>query len=300
MNLISILLIAVLSLFGAYSCSSWEKVPAGHVGILVHALGGDKGVDSEEVGVGRIWVGLNDDLFLFPTFTQNHVWTKDKTEGSPNDDSFTFQTVEGMSVNTDVGIAYHIDPKMVNTVFQRYRKGIDEITNIVLRNAVRDALNKEGSKIGIESVYGAGKTKLMADALATVNASTADAGIVVENLFLTNEMRLPSTVTAAINAKIGATQMAQQRENEIQQTKAEALKQFEAAQGQARSQLAIAQAEAESVRIKGEAEAEAIKAKSDALNTSPQLVQYEIAKHWDGKLPTTTGGAAAIPLLNIK
>lgn len=294
-----IIIAGVLSVFALiYVIASFETVPAGNVGVVVYLLGGDKGVDSEEIGVGRKWVGMNEKLYIFPTFTQNHVWTKDATEGSLNDDSFTFQTMEGMSVNTDVGIAYHINPKKVTTVFQRYRKGVDEITNIVLRNAVRDAFNKEASKIGIESVYGAGKSKLMADVHTEVNNRLMPDGIEVENIFLVGEMRLPETVTQAINAKIRATQMAQQRENEIQQTKAEAQKTIEAADGEAKSKLSIAKAEAEAVRVKGEAEAFAIKAKSDALNASPQLVQYEIAKNWNGQLPTTTGGA--IPLLNLK
>ena len=294
-----IIIAAILSAFALiYVIASFETVPAGNVGVVVYLLGGDKGVDSEEIGVGRKWVGMNEKLYIFPTFTQNHVWTKAATEGSSNDDSFTFQTMEGMSVNTDVGIAYHINPKKVSTVFQRYRKGVDEITNIVLRNAVRDAFNKEASKIGIESVYGAGKSKLMTDVYTEVNNRLMPDGIEVENIFLVGEMRLPETVTQAINAKIRATQMAQQRENEIQQTKAEAQKVMEAANGEANSKLTLARAEAESVRVKGEAEAFAIKAKSDALNTSPQLVQYEIAKNWNGQLPTTTGGA--IPLLNLK
>ena len=50
-------------------------------------------------------------------------------------------------------------------------------------------------------------------------------------------------------------------------------------------------------RIKGDAEASAIKAKSDALNASPQLVQYTLATQWNGILPVNTGGF--IPMLNL-
>ena len=79
-------------IFGLNSCSN---VPVGNVGIVVHRLGGSKGVDSEEVSTGRIWLGWDDELFIFPTFSQTQVWTKDRLEGSPNDDSMTFQTIEG-------------------------------------------------------------------------------------------------------------------------------------------------------------------------------------------------------------
>ena len=98
------------------------------------------------MSVGRYCIGFNEDLYLFPTFTQNYVWTQNKAEGSPNNESITFQTTEGMSVNADVGISYHIKPSKVTTVFLKYRKGVDEITDIFLRNIVRDALNTAASK----------------------------------------------------------------------------------------------------------------------------------------------------------
>lgn len=293
--LTSLAVVMILSICAATSCSS---VPAGHVGVVVHKMGGSKGVDVEERPVGRYWLGINDEMFTFPTFTQTMVWTKDKTEGSPNDDSFTFQSVEGMSINTDVGITYHIDPTHAAQVFQKYRKGVKEITDVVLRSSVRNAFASVGSVTPIEDIYGKGKTEMVTKAAAQVRADVEPNGIIIESLYLTGEMRLPASVTQAINAKIQATQIAQQRENEIAQTKAQALKEIAQAEGEAQAKLTIAKAAADSVRLQGDAEAAAIKAKSDALNASPQLVAYELARQWDGKLPTTTG--AAIPLLNLK
>lgn len=264
-----------------------DNVPVGNVGVLVHKLGGSKGVDSEEIGVGRVWLGINDDLFIFPTFTQNNVWTKDITEGSPNDDSFTFQTKEGLNVNTDVGIAYHIDPTKIATVFQRYRKGADEITNVVLRNTVRDAFNKAASNVDIESVYGAGKAKLMEDVIKRVQDEMRPIGIEVENIFLVGNMRLPETVVEAINAKIGATQKAAQRENEVAQAKAEADKAIATARGEAESRLAIAKAEAEAIKLKG-----------DALKDNPKLAELSAIERWDGHLPQYMMGNST-PFINL-
>lgn len=278
------------ALFGMTACS---KVPAGNVGVIVHMLGGSKGVDSEEVGVGRYWLGINDELFLFPTFTQNDTWEGEK-------ESITFQTREGLNVNADIGISYHIDPNMVTAVFQKYRKGIDEISDIYLRNMVRDALVKAASTQDVETVYGQGKEELLTKVEESVRKEVAPIGIVVEHLYWVGTLRLPPNVTEAINAKIGATQKAAQRENEIQQTKAEAQKAIEEAKGQAESQLAVARANAEAVKIQGEAEAAAIEAKSRALNASPQLVQYEIAQKWNGVLPTTTFGSSSVPMISIK
>lgn len=280
--------LVALMLFGVSSC---DKVPAGHVGVLVHLLGSDKGVDAEEVPVGRKWVGINEELYLFPTFTQNDTWNKEL--------SITFQTKEGLNVNTDLGISYHVDPKKVTLVFQKYRKGIEEISHIYLRNMVQDALVRAASVKDVESIYGQGKTELLSEVENVVRSEVGDIGIVVEHLYWVGTLRLPDNVVAAINAKIGATQMAAQRENEIQQTRAEAQKAIEAARGEAESKLAVARAEAESVRVRGEAEADAIGAKSRALSSNPNLVQYEIANKWNGELPTSTMGSGSIPLLNL-
>jgi regulator of protease activity HflC (stomatin/prohibitin superfamily) len=285
-----ILLLLGFGMFGLTSCS---KVPAGNVGVVVHMLGGEKGVDVEEKGVGRYWLGINDELFLFPTFTQNDTWEGEK-------ESITFQTREGLNVNADIGISYHIDPTKVTAVFQKYRKGINEISEIYLRNMVRDALVKAASTQEVETVYGQGKAELLTKVEDAVRKEVEPIGIIIEHLYWVGTLRLPENVVQAINAKIGATQRAITRENEIAMTKAEAQKVIEEAKGSAEAKLAVAKAEAESIKIKGEAEASAIEAKSKALNANPQLVQYEIARNWDGKLPETTMGNSSIPLLTIK
>lgn len=255
-----------------------SKVPAGHVGVKVHLLGGEKGVDTEELGVGRYWVGWNEDLFLFPTFTQNHTWT--------DNDRLSFQTVEGLAVSADVGISYHVNPAKVTSVFQKYRKGIDEITDIYLRNMVRDALVKRASSLGIESVYGAGKASLIEQVQADVAGQTGDIGITIEKIYWFGELGLPETVVGSINSKIQATQMAAQRQNEVAQARAEAEKAVAAAKGEAEARLTLATAEADAIRIKG-----------DALRQNPGVVSLSAIEKWDGKLPVYSGDA--VPFIQI-
>ena len=263
-----------------------SKVPAGNVGVKVYLLGGSKGVESEELGVGRYWIGWNEELYLFPTFTQNVVWTKNESEGSPTDESITFQTTEGMSVNADVGISYRIEKTKVNTIFQKYRKGINEITDVYLRNMVRDAFTQAGSIRPVEAVYGKGKTKLLKDVQDIVEEQVKDIGIVVEKIYLVGSLRLPKTVINALNRKIEATQRAEQRENELRE-----------AEAQAKKVVAEAKGKAESVLLKADAQAKAnIKL---AKSISKELIQYEAIKKWDGILPKMTGAENAIPMISL-
>jgi len=284
MKKLCVFFLAVMALVSLSACS---KVPAGNVGVKVYLLGGTKGVDHEVLGVGRYWIGINEELYLFPTFTQNYVWAASKDEGSKDNESITFQTKEGMDVNTDIGISYHIDPAKVGDVFQKYRKGVDEITDIFLRNMVRDALIQVGAKNPVESVYGEGKTALINEAQDIVKNQVKDIGIVVEKIYLVGSMRLPAQVVAALNSKITATQQAQQRENELRMSEAEAKK-----------KIAIADGDAQSTLLRAKAQAEANKLLSNSI--TPTLVQYESIQKWDGKLPQVGGATGIIPMIDMK
>lgn len=281
---------AVLLVLMALSFAGCAKVPAGNVGVKVYLLGTSKGVDVEELGVGRYWIGVNEELYLFPTFTQNYTWQREGGTGwneDGEDESISFQTMEGLTVNADIGISYAVNPERVTDIFQKYRRGIDEITDVFMRNMVRDALVTVASNKPIESVYGTGKADLIREVESMVRDQVSDIGIMVEKIYWIGELRLPDTVVAAIDAKIRATQMAQQRQNEIAQATAEADKEIEAARGAAESQLAIARAEAEAIRLRG-----------DALRANPEVIQLNAIQQWDGSLPRITGGGA-VPFINV-
>lgn len=262
-----------------------SKVPAGHVGVKVYLLGGDKGVDSEELGVGRYWIGFNEELYLFPTFMQNYVWTADSRAGSETDESISFQTADGMTANADVGISYSIDPTMVTSIFQKYRRGVDEITDTFLRNMVSDALVKEASNKNIEFVYGAGKADLIAAVQKSVAEQVGPIGIKIEKIYWVGDIRLPPTVIDSINAKNVATQKAQQRQNEVAQAKAEADKKIEEARGEAESILKVAEAQAKANDLL-------------ARSITDELVRYRALEKWDGVLPRMTG-EGAIPFIDV-
>lgn len=276
--------IAGVALVGV-SLAACSTVPAGHVGVKVYLLGGSKGVDSEELGVGRYWIGMNEQLYIFPTYMQNYTWTKAPDATGNEDESISFQTVEGMTANADVGISYQLDPTKINKIFQTYRRGVDEITDTFLRNMVRDSLVKQASTKPIEYIYGAGKADLMAAVQADVQKQTQDIGIKIDKIYWIGEIRLPQTVIDSINAKNAATQMAQQRQNEVAQARAEAEK-----------KVAEARGEADSILLKAKAQAEANRELSSSITSD--LVQYRALEKWDGVLPRMTG-SSAIPFINV-
>lgn len=262
---------------------SCTKVPAGNVGIKFYLLGTDKGVDYEELTPGRYYNGINQEIFLFPTFTQNYVWTADKQEGSPNDESFTFQDKDGLGLNADIGITYSLNSEKVDVIFQKYKKGINEITDIFMRNMVRDAIISRSSTLSVEYIYGEGRKPLMDSTIADVRRECSPIGINVEKLYWIGEIRIPSTVKDAIDAKVKATQLAQQRENELREAEAAAKKVVAEADGYSQALLLKADAEAKSNRIV-------------AASITTSLIDYEKIKKWNGQLPQVSGASAIVDM----
>ena len=275
--------IALMTVF-VVACTD---VPPGNVGIVINKLGDDKGVENHVQPAGRYWLGWNESMVIFPTFTQTHVWTKDATEGSPNDESFTFQTREGMNVNTDLGISYSLKPENIPGIFQKYRKGIDEITNIVLRTKVRDAFIKAAASKPIDMVYGEGKAALILEVTDLVKANCDPIGITVEQLYWVGGLRLPSTIVDSINAKAQAVQTTAQREQEVIQVRFEADKRVAEAKGIADSTLLAATADAKAIEIKG-----------NALAQNPLVIDFAKIEKWNGQLPSVVG--TATPFINLK
>lgn len=285
------IIIVLLALF-MVACS---RVESGNVGIKVNLLGSDKGVQQEVLPPGRYYIGLNEELYIFPTYLQNCAWTKGVTGGSgcsesTGDEAIRFQTVDGMEVIADVGVSYTLDKERIPELFQKFRKGINEISDSYVRRVVQDAFIAQASTKQVDYVYGEGKAKLLEAVSEQVKEKLSADGILVDKVYLLASFEVPANVKVAINAKIEATQKAQQRENEVATAKAEAQKVIEEARGAA-----------ESVKLKAEAEAGAIAIVGKAIRENSQVVTLEAIKKWSGNYPQVmTGDKGAVPLIQIE
>ncbi len=278
------LLALLVSTIGMMSSCSVEKVPAGTVGVKFNLYGDDKGVQANVVPPGRYWLTINEEIYEFPLFMQNVIWTKDIRPESPTDESITFQTVEGMEVGADIALSYRIEEAKVPQLFQKYRKGIEEITDTFLRSIIRDSFTKFASVMRVDAVYGEGKSKLLEDVNKHVTEYVAQDGIIIQKISIVGSFRLPLAVTQSLDSKIAAMQKAEQTRNEIEQSKAEAQKRVEEANG-----------EAQAILSKAKAEAEANKMLTESL--SAEVINYKALQIWDGKLPQVTGGT--IPFIQV-
>jgi regulator of protease activity HflC (stomatin/prohibitin superfamily) len=274
-----------------------ERVDAGHVGIRVKLAGSDRGVQDMPIVTGWVLYNpLTEQIVLFPTSVQNVVWTQTANEGKPYDESITFSSSEGVNANADIGLSFHIEPALAPRLYGRFRlNDMAILADGYMRNTVREAFNDVASRLPVQEIYGAGKSKMLGEVTQKCRDVFGKDGIVIDQLTINGALRLPQNVVDAINRAMEATQNAIQSHNRVAQVEAEAQQAITQARGQAEAAREKAQGDADALLIRARAEAQANE--TVRLSMTPAVLQYRALEHWDGKLPTYSAGQ--LPLLTF-
>lgn len=258
------------------------------------------------------WVFFNpltEQVVEFPTSVQNIVLSASPHEGKTVDESITFSSIEGVNANADVGFSFHIDPVLAPHLYARFKQSdMKELAYGYMRNVIREAFSDVASKMPIQEIYGAGKTKMLNDVITKCKESLGKDGVVIDQLTINGALRLPENVAQAINNAMAATQNAIQSENKVRQIKAEAEQAIAAAHGAAEAARQKAQGEADALIIKTDAEAKTRLVEAESMakanaklqgSLTPQVINYKAINAWDGKLPTYLGTSGPVPIVNL-
>jgi regulator of protease activity HflC (stomatin/prohibitin superfamily) len=285
------LALAPLALIMALTTGCATRIGPGHVGIQVSLAGSNRGVQDYTTTTG--WVFYNpfsSQLVEYPTYVQTYVWTKGNSEG---DESFTFQTKEGMVMNLDVNLSYQLHTDKIPAFYVKFRN--DDITQFTfgyLHNVTRDCFTRTGGRYSIDDLMG-NNAPFVTDVQKCVTASVADIGVEIQNFGIIGAPRAPQQIIDAINNKMEAQQIAMQKQNQVAQAQADAQKAVAEAEGQAKSKIAIAQGEAE-------ANKKLVESLSPALLQWRQLnITEQAVNKWNGQQPQVLGGGNNGLLFNI-
>ncbi|AUX46749.1 uncharacterized protein SOCE26_082580 [Sorangium cellulosum] len=289
------LALLVATLFVA--CTTVTRIDAAHVGIRVKLAGSNRGVDDIPVVTGWVFYNpLTEQIVQFPTSVQNVVWTSSTYEGRSVDESITFSSSEGVNVGADIGMSFHIEPKMAPHLYLRFRENdLMRLADRYVRNAVREAFNSVASTMPVQEIYGAGKTKLIQDVTKELGLVIEKDGFIIDQLTINGALKLPENVAAAINQAMEATQKSIQAENRVRQVRAEAEQAIATARGAAESARERARGEADALLIRARAEAKANTI--IRLSTTPAVLQYRALERWNGRLPAMNQGP--LPMLTF-
>lgn len=273
-NLTKSLVFVLVSLWIGSCCTScgYERIDAGHVGIKVNLYGNDKGVDNVTEVTGAQWYNpVKTEIYEFPTFVQNAIWTAGENEGSKENEEFRVTSKDGLVAAFDVSLNYRVAPDKVVIIFKKYRKPLNELDATILRNYVREGFNNSALNYTAEQLFEQ-RAKFQNEAEDAIKEILTPEGFITEQIVLLNEIRLPESVKKNVEAKVNAKQIALQKEQELQQAVADANKKIEDARG-----------DSESMKINADAQRYAYEQKQRALTTL--LVQQQFIEKWDGKLP---------------
>lgn len=296
-----ILVVGVLFavVFGMFGCT---RIGPGHVGIEVNLAGSSRGVQDYTVKTGWLFYNpLFTTVVEYPTYMQTAKWTRNMNEGdnpeSPKgaNEEISFNSAEGMQVTADISLSYQLMEQKIPQFYVTFRSDdVVHFTHGFLRNEARNAFNDVGSHYRIEDILGAKKEAFVDEATKLLQTRVTHLGVDIRQLGFIESPRPPQQVIDSINAKVQATQLALQKQNELIQSQAEAAKSVAFAEGQAKSAIAIANGEAEANRIR-------------AASISPNILEWQKLmvtdrwiSRWNGAVPqVNAGGSVPGLLLNI-
>lgn len=299
LKLIGVIAIVIVLVVGAgIGIAGCETIEPGYVGIKVNLHGTDQGVEDYPILTGRQFHNpFTERIYEFPTFIQNVVWTQDPTEGSQNDESITFNSGEGASIQADIALAYSFDSEKVPDLFVEFRKEAEAITDGYMRGKVRDAFNRAASGFQASDIFGAKKSEVLKLVMDDLQTNLGPKGFKFDMVSFIGGLRADPQVMNSINAVIQANQKAIEAENKVAQSKAEADQKIEEARGKAESQVLEAEAEAKAILAKAEAQAKANDLQAKSI--TPELLQWNALQRWDGVLPQFMGGDGAVPFITL-
>lgn len=265
-------LLALLA-FGLVSCG--QTVQPGNVGVKIRTLGPNAGVDPRALPSGWHLNLLGERIIEFPIIQRTYTYTREQDERGPENEELIFSDNNALPMTADVQLVMRIDAARAPALYTRYRLTFEQLFEGPLRNDVRSAVAAETELVSVEYLYKGGRQLVIQKALARVQRKWEAQGVNISQLDWIGTIRYPQVILDSIQAK----------------TKADA----DAAAAQAQVAVAKAQADAKIEEARGQAEANRLLAQSIA--SSPAVVQLRAIEKWDGRLPTTTGGA--MPFIDV-
>jgi len=257
-------------------------IEPGHVGIVINRAGG--GVSPQPLGPGfHVRNPLLTAIQEYPTFMQTLVLTRENTEGSPNNDEINVNSIEGQPLSLDVSMSFELEGAKVPALYQTFRTDVQTISHGFIKQAVRQSLQEVVGQEQIADILGPKKAETVTRTQAALQKRLDPYGIAVRQ-FTLNEFRAPKAVMDAISLKNVMQQQALTAQNELQKNTFQAQGDSIKAAGRAKAIMAEAEAQAKA---------------NDLLSRSitNTLVQYEMAKRWNGQMPQVTGGA--MPMMQL-
>lgn len=247
--------LAVVGLVGVGLSRAFVVVPAGNVGVVFNVFGG---VQDDEIGEGFHII-----LPVVQQVTLYDVRQQELTLSRATNDNVAGRSSEGLEINVDATVLYQVIANEAATLHQDIGPSYEAVrVRPEVRSQIRDAIGGYAAA----DLISVSRTELQ----QMVEDNLAEA-LVEDNVrvlaVLMRDIRIPDSITTAIEEKQAAEQQVEVEENRRRQSEIAAQRRVIEAEGERDAAIARAEGEAEALRLRGE-----------SLRNNPEIIELEVAQ----------------------
>ena len=238
-------------------------VPAGFRGVITTF--GKAAEDSFDPGIH----------FMLPVVSKLHLMDVRIQKGEADGDAASRDLQQ---VHTHIAINYHLDPMHVVSAFRDIGPTTEVAADRIIVPAVQESVKAVTARFTAEELI-TRRTEVRDDIGGLLREKMTRHGLLLDEFAIVN-FQFSKSFAEAIEAKVKAEQDKLKAERDLQRIEVEA-----------RQKVASAKAEAEALALQ-------------KAQVTPELLtlrrienEREAIRKWDGRLPTTTGGA--VPFINL-
>ena len=182
---------ALVACIGLNSCG-YERVDAGHEGILVNLYGDDKGVGEVSMCTGAVWYNpFTQSVYEYPTFVQTVDY-----------EPFTINAKDGSEFTVDPTISLKIVDGKSPAIFKKYRKELNEVIGGTLYNYVKDAFRIQLNNFSTDYIV---SNRYSIEHAIEMHLSSALAKENFQLEQLTSGLKYPQTIVDAVKLRLALT-----------------------------------------------------------------------------------------------
>ncbi len=225
----------------------------------------------------HIVVPVIQQITYLPLNQQEYTMSATPDEGQVRgDDAVEATTVDGQTVSLDVTIFYSIDPTKANDVYKRWppvNPGESGYLTFI-RSTARTVVRNIVATFRADAIYGQGRNAMQQQINEQMATEFAKEGFNL-NAVNVRGLQFSDQFTQAIENKNAADQAAQQAAIVVQQKQQEAEQVRAEALGARDAAITRAQGVAQATILQAQAQAEALRLVSEQIAANPMLIQYQ-------------------------
>lgn len=231
-------------------------VPAGHSGVVFDVFGG---VAEEEVGEGFHLI-----LPVLQRVTVYDIRQHELTLADETGDEVTARSSEGLEITVDATVLYQPAPDMVARLHQDIG---DDYERVRVRPEARTQIRDGIAQYAAAELISTQRTELQERVETSLTDALEGDNVRILSVLL-RDVRIPESITTAVEEKQAAEQQVEVEENRRLQSEVSAERRVVEAEGERDAEIARAEGRAEALKLRGE-----------AIRETPELIQLEVAEH---------------------